>query len=548
MTSTVKSSISVRSHEYGPEDAKESYPAIEVAHGEYSELGVEEDDAKVLALGYKKEFKREFSMLSVFAFSFSLLGLLPSLAATFYNQQLLVGASPVPWIIAIVLVSCVALSLAEIASAFPVSAGAPYAVSRLSPPKYKALLTWSTCWANWFSQITGPASINSSEAAMILALATFNDPSFKITHGKVYGVSTALMVIQAIISSFPTKWLARVNSFTALANVVFLIIVFVVFFAANNRVKMYNNVPKFNDNSKAWGLENLTNYPQGVATLMSFLGVIWSMSGYDASFHLAEECANAAKAVPISIILTSTVGGFIGFMFMIAMAYTIVDIREVANDPLGLGQPFVTYMTQFLSKDLVNMCTSLTIVSSFFMGCSCMLGASRVTFAYSRDHLLPFAQYWKKVHPITRTPINAVWLNFIIGQLLLLMMFAGPAAMSAIFSVGAIAGFMSFTMPTLLKITYARSTFQPGPIYFGKFSMPLGVISVAFITLMVPILCMPTVRGAELNPVTMNWTCLVFFGPLSIVIAWFLLSAHKWYQGPRSNIDVGWIPSEEKCS
>lgn len=42
-------------------------------------------DEEVLAgLGYKQEFKREFSLWSTFAVSFALLGLLPSIASTLW--------------------------------------------------------------------------------------------------------------------------------------------------------------------------------------------------------------------------------------------------------------------------------------------------------------------------------------------------------------------------------------------------------------------------------------------------------------------------------
>ncbi|KAM9917391.1 hypothetical protein OXX80_013282, partial [Metschnikowia pulcherrima] len=44
---------------------------------------VDSDEAQILAMGYKQEFNREFGAFSVFAVSFSVLGLLPSIAATF---------------------------------------------------------------------------------------------------------------------------------------------------------------------------------------------------------------------------------------------------------------------------------------------------------------------------------------------------------------------------------------------------------------------------------------------------------------------------------
>ncbi|KAF8003633.1 hypothetical protein HF325_001081 [Metschnikowia pulcherrima] len=497
---------------------------------------VDSDEAQILAMGYKQEFNREFGAFSVFAVSFSVLGLLPSIAATFDYQQLVVGISPIPWILGMIGVTSVAYSMAEVASAFPTAAGTPYAVSQLAPKKWAPFLTWITSFSNWMCQITAAPSVNYSGACLILSMASYKT-GYVASTGVYYALTTAIMVIHAVISCMPTKILAQFNNVGTSCNMIFLVIVFVIIFACNDRVSMYDGeIPKFNSNSKAWGLVNQTDFPTGVAMLVSFLGVIWAMSGYDSPFHLSEECSNAAVAAPRAICLTATVGGTIGFFFVLAISYTTVDLDTIASDPLELGQPFVTYLTQIMAEKFVVACTSLTIISSWFMGCSCMLAASRVTFAYSRDGLFPYSRFWCKVYPVTKTPVNAVLFNFVLGQLLLLLMFAGDTAIGAIFSVGGISSFISFTMPTLFKITYAQNTFKPGPWNLGKFSRPIGFFSVAFVATMVPFLCFPTVSGSDLTPDAMNWTVVVFFGPMLIFVVWFVVDAHKWYTGPRPNI------------
>jgi hypothetical protein len=42
------------------------------------------DEEVLAALGYKSEFKREFSLFTTFCVSFAVLGLLPSFASTLY--------------------------------------------------------------------------------------------------------------------------------------------------------------------------------------------------------------------------------------------------------------------------------------------------------------------------------------------------------------------------------------------------------------------------------------------------------------------------------
>lgn len=50
----------------------------------YSERELTADEEVLAALGYKPEFKREFSLWTTFCVSFAVLGLLPSFASTLY--------------------------------------------------------------------------------------------------------------------------------------------------------------------------------------------------------------------------------------------------------------------------------------------------------------------------------------------------------------------------------------------------------------------------------------------------------------------------------
>jgi len=48
------------------------------------EFPIDHDEKVLLSLGYKQEFKREFSLWTSFCVSFAVLGLLPSFASTLY--------------------------------------------------------------------------------------------------------------------------------------------------------------------------------------------------------------------------------------------------------------------------------------------------------------------------------------------------------------------------------------------------------------------------------------------------------------------------------
>lgn len=493
------------------------------------------DQAHLEALGYKEEFKREFGLWSTFAVSFSVLGLLPSIASTLFYGMGYAGTAGMTWgwLLAMIGVQSVAMSMAELCSSMPTSGGLYYAAAVLAPPKWGPLMSWLTGWSNWLCQVTAAPSVNYSTASMILALKTMHDPSYTAATWHVYLLTLGIMVSHGIISSMPTRFIARFNSAGTLMNTICL---FVVLFMIIGGAQKGPDGHKFNPTHEVWGyIDNQTDWPNGIAVLMSFISIIWTMSGYDSPFHLAEECSNASVAAPRAIVMTSGVGGLMGWAFQIALAYTVRDVAGVIDDELG--QPFVTYLQQCLTPNFVYTITALTIVSGFFMGQACMVAASRVAFAYSRDGCYPLSHIWAQVNPYTQTPVNAVWFNWVIGQLLLLLMFAGDTAIGAIFSVGAISGYIAFTMPIGIKVFWSSDKFKPGPWNLGRWSRPCGILSVCYVALMTPILCFPQYRGENLDLDTMNWTVVVYFGPMLLAFAWFMIDARKWFKGPKVNLE-----------
>lgn len=94
-------------------------------------------------------------------------------------------------------------------------------------------------------------------------------------------------------------------------------------------------------------------------------------SGYDAPFHLSEECSNANIAAPRAIILTSGVGGIFGWFLQLVVAYTVIDIDDVLGS--DLGQPWASYLLQVLPQKTALAALALTIIAAFSMGQGCMV-------------------------------------------------------------------------------------------------------------------------------------------------------------------------------
>ncbi|KAJ5059778.1 amino acid permease-domain-containing protein [Bipolaris maydis] len=433
------------------------------------------DEEALAALGYKSEFKREFSLFATCAVSFAILGLLPSFASTLFFSMGYAGTAGMAWgwPVAMIGIQCYAYT----------SGGMYYAAAVLAPPAWAPFASWVTCWSNWLRRVS-PTNLHT------------------------FLLASCIMIIHGLISSMPTRWLAQFNSAGSTFN--FLAVV------------------------ALWGtIHQGTSFPPGICVLMSFIGVIWTMSGYSAPIHLSEECSNASVAAPRAILATSTIGGILGWALQLVVAYTVVDIPAVIASPLG--QPFAACLMQCMTQKMALCILALTVIAGFTMGQGCMLAASRVTFAYPRDDVFPGSDIWKAVNPYTKTPVNAVWGNAFIGICLLTLIFGGDLAVGALFSIGGIAA--SFAVPISIRVLFVGDRFRPGPWNLGKYSIACGTVACSFVALMIPVLCFPSVTGPQLTAKTMNWTSLCYGGPMFIIICWWFISAHKWFTGPKVNVE-----------
>lgn len=158
----------------------------------------------------------------------------------------------------------------------------------------------------------------------------------------------------------------------------------------------------------------------------------------------------------------------------------------------------------------------------------------------------PLSNLWKHINRHTLTPVNAVIINGTIGELLLLLIFGGPLASGALFSIGVIAQYLAFTIPIFIRLFFVGDRFRPGPWNLGRLTIPVGCIACAFVAFMVPIMCFPAYRGGDLDVQGMNWTAVVYGGPMGLVLVWWFVSARRWFKGPKVNLEHLMMGREEQ--
>lgn len=355
--------------------------------------------------------------------------------------------------------------MAELCSSMPTAGGLYYASAVLAPEGWGPLASWFVGWSNFCGFVTGPCSVNYALAAMLVTAGSIANPDYTPETWHIYLTLLLLLFVDGVVTMQSTWFIGWVNKIGTVINLI-VVFIFLIWFPVGSV-----NRPKTNDSRAVWTeFDNGTEWPIGYAVIMGFLTTIWTMSGYDAPFHLSEECGNANIASPRAIVMTAQFGLWLGWAIIFVIVYTVKDIPDVVAG--AYGQPFGSLCLQVLGQKAGLAMFSLNIVAQWFVGEGCTITATRVVFAYSRDGAIPGSRWWSQVHPKTKTPVYATWGVLMVSALLGLLMFASPVAIGAVFSIGAIAQYTAFTVPVALKLFFDNGRFKPGKTTVGSFLKP----------------------------------------------------------------------------
>ncbi|KIK25246.1 hypothetical protein PISMIDRAFT_677513 [Pisolithus microcarpus 441] len=498
----------------------------------------DEDDYNLEVLGYKPSFRREFSNLATISFAFSIMGLCSSVATTFNTPLLLGGPASATWCWLLGSCMCFTLgaSIAEIVSAFPTCGGLYTASARLCPSTHRAIVGWLVGWLNILGQIAGVSSTEFGLANMILGAVSIALPDFVITPGKTVGVFTGLLITHGILNSLATKHLAFFTRGFVFVNLGTTIIIIIVLLATTPRSEMHPASYVFGSQ----GIINETGgWNNGIAFLFGLLSVQWTMTDYDATAHISEEVRRAAYAAPSAIFIAVIGTGILGWILNIVLVLCSGPIGDL---PGTSGSAFLQIMVTRMGVPAALFLWTFVCLTAFFVVQTALQACSRMLYAFSRDHGLPNSGYFNHVSGITQTPLRTVWLATGISILPGLLDLASPVAANAIFALTAIALDASYIIPIFLRRLYANHPevrFQPGPFYMGSgiIGWAANIACISWTLFVCVIFSLPTIL-----PVTrenMNYASVITIGVVVVSGVWYILSAHRHYHGPSSNLTNG---------
>lgn len=506
---------------------------MNISESNSATLVKEETDGEDLArLGYKSDFVREFGYFETTSFAFSIVGLSSCIASTFNTPLLAGGPAAVVWcwLIASIMCFTLAISVAELVSAFPTSGGMYTASALLVPKKYRAPVGFLVGWLNLIGQVAAVASPEFALSQMIWSAYTISTgDEFTPSKVQTVGLFASLLILHGAINSLNTRLLARITRSFVFINLFTTFAVILAFLTSGKPHHDLEYIFTTVVNNTGW---NNT----GLAFMFGLLSAEWTLTDYDATAHICEEVKRPAVVVPFAIITAIGTTAVLGFVFNIILVMYSGDLSKL---PGKSGLAVATIMSNNLDASVFYFLWSLVCLNAFFQVNVALQSCSRTLYAFSRDGGIPDRGWFGKLTSY-KTPVNAVWIIVLVAIGFGSLEFASTVAVNAIFSLTATALDSSYAVPIMMKLLFMNHPevkFKPGPFSLGKgflmWFINLAAISwVAFICL---ILSFPTVQPVTLENMNYSWVIGISIVLLSML--WYFLQAREWYQGPVGNLE-----------
>ena len=416
--------------------------------------------------GYVQSLRRTLGPYGSFAIAFSMISittaiffLLPSLFGT-------AGAAGVwLWIPCAAGVFLIVLVYAHLAARIPITGFAYQWNSRLINPHY-----------GWFTGYTALLAFMAGTAATSVALATvFAGDIWKApTHGDIVLFATVAMAVAALINIISIRAVSAVNNTG-------------VFFEITGSVGaaalLFFGAIFFFHHDAGFHILVSTQRTSGGALWYGFvlaaLLPLYCFIGWEGAADLAEETNDPRSVTPFAMIRANYVSVaaslFMIIGFLIAIPHGMTALLGQPKNPL-----IYIFQNHFgaVPAAILQVVVFIAIFSCVLAN---MVVATRLTFALSRDKMLPASGILGRVNDTTHTPIASIVLVAVVG-IGINQLSAGIAA--NVVSICSVAYYFIYLLTVGGAIFAYRKRLMPahraGDFSLGRWFVPVGLAAFAY--------------------------------------------------------------------
>lgn len=420
---------------------------------------VRNDERVLAAFGYRQRLRRVMGVWENFSVGFTYLSPVVGVYAVF-AYGLATGGPAFIWTIPVVMAGqlMVALSFAEVASAYPI-AGGIYQWAKLLVGNGYA----------WFSGWYYTAALLITIAAVAFGAAPFLGPLFgyEVTAGSTVLTAVVLIAVAGLINLSGVRRLAFVSKLGMAAELGGSILIGLGLLLVGRE---HGPGIIVQTGGAGAGAGYLT------AFLAAGLFAVWIFYGFEACGDVAEEVLNPSKTVPRAMIMTLLVGGMAALFITFALILGVPDIPGVLSgevvDPVGaaLENAFGSLGAK----------VSLVVVAVAFLSCtlSIQAAASRLIFSYARDGMIFGSRWLSHVSERSHMPVGAVVVSAVVPAILTLLPTATVARIIAFAVIGIYVSFQLVVLGTL--IGRARGWRPTGAFRLGAAGPFVNLLGLAY--------------------------------------------------------------------
>jgi amino acid transporter len=500
------------------------------------------EDEKILhKLGYAQELFRAMGGFQNFAISFTIISILAGCLTSYFVAFERGGPVAITygWLLVGLMSTIIALAMAEIASAFPTAGGLYYWASKLGSPGWG----WATGWFNLIGQIAVTAAIGYGLATFGTVLFDnwfsyskhMNDWFGFSANTSIFVLYAAFLAATAIINMFQVSITALLNTVSAywhMAGVAFIVLVLIV---VPDHHQSFGYV--FGETVNASGYGNAAdNFSNPAFWFVFGLGLLlsqYTITGFDASAHMAEETHQASRMAAVGMYMAVVVSVVFGWILLLAVTFAIPSTQG-ALENIGVVVPWI--WTESMGENWSDALLFICVVAQFFCLTASVTSASRMMFAFSRDGAVPSSRVWRKVAR-NRVPRSAVWAIVAMSGLLMV-----PAIWNYLVGYGvgtaiAVIGlYIAFVLPVYLRFRL-HDEFVPGAWSLGRHYKWIDIVSLLWVGLITILFIFPLYKAglpweSDFSWELTNYTVLWFAGIGIFFGGWWFISAKNWFKGP----------------
>ncbi|CDS00330.1 hypothetical protein [Sporisorium scitamineum] len=393
---------------------------------------------------------------------------------------------------------CIAISLAELASAYPTSGGVLDWAYEGSSNSSRKFVAWTTAWLNTFAWIVTATTWASLVAQQVLALAVLYHPDYVIKQWHTWIVLQFVLIVSLVVNVFGVKMMPALDKS---AKFVFVDII----------------------NTTGWGSNGLVWCLDQIATSGVFILI-------DSPSHLSEETIEPEKNVPKAMVYSVLIGTVTGLFVTLCFMFSIVDIDGVLSSATGV--PYIQSIKNATRSNGATVVLSLfMIVLSMYGAVTSVTVASRVAWAFARDGGLLFPNTFSKMSSQLHVPVQSLLLCIFASSCIGVIYLGGTTAFNSFLSALTILFFACYAMVIGSFMLNRRYIPKKGPYHLSPTTgWIVNTIAMVYMVVFGVFFCFPSVYPPTAD--TMNWSSVILVGVVVLSSVGYVTWGRKSYAGP----------------